>query len=73
MHPFLQKHGNSSFIKLHRKLYKKELLTQIKEKKPGFVHTVAQRGNYYLVKLRVNDEIEYFAFLNYLISLNQEI
>jgi len=69
----LQKRGNSFFVRLHRKLYKKELLVRIKEEKPDFVRAVMSRGNYYLVELMVNEETEYFAFLNYLISLNQEI
>lgn len=73
MYPFLQKYENSSFVKLHRKLYKKELLDQIKERMPDFVRRVMLRGNYYLVELRAKEEIEYFVFLNYLISLNQEI
>jgi len=50
-----------------------ELLSRIKEETPDLIRTVMIRGNYYLVKLNIKNEIEYFVFLNYLIGLNQEI
>lgn len=73
MYPFLQKHGNSSFVKLHKNLYKKELILRVKEENPGFVRAIISRGKYYLVDLDISKKSEYFFFLDYLIGLNQEI
>jgi len=73
MYPFLQKHGNSFFIRLHRELYKKELLARARKENPDLVGAVLPRGNYYLVDLKTTEKSEYLVFLNYLIGLNQEI
>ncbi|MEI8348842.1 MAG: hypothetical protein WCI77_01695 [Candidatus Omnitrophota bacterium] len=71
MHHFLCTQGSKQLVRLHKTLYRKEILQRAKELEPGTVGAVQSDGQYYLVELSVDTEEDYFSFLNYLIYLGR--
>jgi hypothetical protein len=72
-YPFIKRLKNKIFVKLHKRLYRKELIEKIKKETSEAIKCIESDKDYYLLELEVDEPVEYFEFLNYLIYLNKNI
>ena len=65
MQPFVVRTKNKEYIKLHKKLYDKRIIENIRSQEPGAISSFTEIPTYYLVKLK--NKKDSFDFLNYII------
>ena len=71
MQPYIVKSENKTFLKLHKDIYKKQVLNKLRKEDPETITDIRLEADYYLLELQLDDPEDYFSFLNYLIYSNQ--
>lgn len=69
-YPFLTKSKKKVFLKLHKEIYGKDLLSAMKEE-TGMIRAILPQGKHYLVELDTDTKTDYLEFLNHLIYLKR--
>jgi hypothetical protein len=62
---------NKVVLRLHKDLYRKEILERVKKEDPKSVVSLAIQGDYYLLDLCIDGFSDCLDFLNYLIYINR--
>lgn len=65
--PFLTKKQGKLQLKLHKELYRKDVIDFANKCEPGFISSVKASAKFYLLDLNTSDPGECFEFLNFLV------
>tara|TARA_B100000315_G_C14550947_1_gene575771 strand:- start:486 stop:710 length:225 start_codon:yes stop_codon:yes gene_type:complete len=70
--PFLKRHKGKSCITLHKSLYPKRVIEEIRDQEPQTLLSIKTNNNYYFIEFKAKTEEEYLDFLNYLIYCRRD-